>query len=411
MTFPSGQSLEKQKYLSNRVIILGRTLWEKGGSMKVLHTADWHIGKKLHGYDLLSDQAYILDQILNIAQTEAVDAIIIAGDLYDRSVPAEDSVRLLNQTIARWNLTEEIPLLAISGNHDSATRLATGTPWFHQANFYLHTKLEEAFTPVEFADTQFYLLPYFEPVDARIYFEDPTIRTIHAAMPKVLEKIQASFDPTKRHILVSHFFVAGSSKTDSETKIEVGGLDGINGALLKDFDYVALGHLHGKNALNLENARYSGSPLKYSLSEKDQKKGVWLIDTETTELSFRELVPLHEVREITASFAELLDPDYYTTIEREDYLALLLEDRAVIPNLMNRLRQVYPRIIQVERVNGYQTAVEKHIKAKNLKEKSPIDLAEEFFCEVSQNDMTSLQKEWIEMGLHKLNKEVSTDAS
>ncbi|MBX8938980.1 exonuclease SbcCD subunit D [Enterococcus gilvus] len=372
--------------------------------MKVLHTADWHIGKKLHGYDLLPDQAYILDQIKKIAKDEAVDAIVIAGDLYDRSVPSEDSVRLLNQTIADWNLTEQFPLLAISGNHDSATRLATGAPWFNQANFHLHTRLQEAFTPIEMKDTQFFLLPYFEPVDARIYFEDPDLRTIQAAMPKVIAKIQESFDPKKKHVLVSHFFVAGSSKTDSETKIEVGGLDGINGTLLQDFDYVALGHLHGKDALKMENARYSGSPLKYSLSEKDQTKGVWIVETETGEFSFRELSPLHEIQELQTSFEKLLTPAFYSTINREDYLSILLEDRAVIPNLMNQLRQVYPRIIQVERTNGFETAVETRLKTENIKEKSPISLTEDFFTEVSQNELTPQQKSWIEEGLHTILK-------
>ena len=367
--------------------------------MKVLHTADWHIGKKLHGYDLLPDQAYILDQIKKIAKDEAVEAIVIAGDLYDRSVPSEDSVRLLNQTIADWNLTEQFPLLAISGNHDSATRLATGAPWFNQANFHLHTRLQEAFTPIEMKDTQFFLLPYFEPVDARIYFEDPDLRTIQAAMPKVIAKIQESFDPKKKHVLVSHFFVAGSSKTDSETKIEVGGLDGINGTLLQYFDYVALGHLHGKDALKMENARYSGSPLKYSLSEKDQTKGVWIVETETGEFSFRELSPLHEIQELQTSFEKLLTPAFYSTINREDYLSILLEDRAVIPNLMNQLRQVYPRIIQVERANGFETAVETRLKTENIKEKSPISLTEDFFTEVSQNELTPQQKSWIEEGL------------
>ena len=328
--------------------------------MKVLHTADWHIGKKLHGYDLLPDQAYILDQILKIAKAEAVDAIMIAGDLYDRSVPSEDSVRLLNQT--------------------------------------------EAFNPIEMGDAQFYLLPYFEPVDARIYFEDPELRTIQAAMPKVIEKIKAGFDPAKKHILVSHFFVSGSSKTDSETKIEVGGLDGINGNLLTDFDYVALGHLHGKDALKMDNARYSGSPLKYSLSEKNQAKGVWILETDTGEFSFRELTPLHEIEELQASFAELLDPEFYATVDRENYLSILLEDRAVIPNLMNQLRQVYPRIIQVERANGFETAIETRLKTENIKEKSPIALTEDFFTEVSQDDLTALQKKWIEDGLHSILK-------
>ncbi|MFC4772240.1 exonuclease SbcCD subunit D [Enterococcus hermanniensis] len=377
--------------------------------MKVLHTADWHIGKKLHGYELLSDQAYILDQILNIAKEESVDAIIIAGDLYDRSVPSEDSVRLLNQTIAHWNLTEHIPLLAISGNHDSATRLATGAPWFDQSDFHLHTRLEEAFEPIEMGNTQFYLLPYFEPVDARIYFEDPELRTIQAAMPKVIEKLEASFDKNKKQVLVSHFFVAGSSKTDSETKIEVGGLDGINGQLLANFDYVALGHLHGKDALKMDNARYSGSPLKYSLSEKNQAKGVWVIDTETTEFYFRTVAPLYEIEEIQATFEKLLDPDFYLTIDRENYLSILLEDQVVIPNLMNQLRQVYPRIIQVERINGYEAETISRLSQKQLKEKSPIALTEEFFTEVAQSELTNQQKIWIEEGLHSLLKQGGSD--
>lgn len=372
--------------------------------MKVLHTADWHIGKKLHGYDLLPDQAYILDQILKIAKDEAVDAIVIAGDLYDRSVPSEDSVRLLNQTIAEWNLTHQFPLIAISGNHDSATRLATGAPWFNQAKFHLHTRLQEAFTPVEMENVQFYLLPYFEPVDARIYFEDSDLRTIQQAMPKVIEKMQESFDPAKRHILISHFFVAGSSKTDSETKIEVGGLDGINGRLLECFDYVALGHLHGKDALKMANARYSGSPLKYSLSEKDQTKGVWIVDTENGEFTFRPLTPLHEIQEIQASFTELLNPAFYSTIDREAYLSILLEDRAVIPNLMNQLRQVYPRIIQVERANGFETAMTTRLKKENIKEKSPIALTKDFFAEVSQDELTMKQEKWVEEGLHAILK-------
>ncbi|MGL9727712.1 exonuclease SbcCD subunit D [Enterococcus sp. DIV0756] len=372
--------------------------------MKVLHTADWHIGKKLHGYDLLPDQAYILDQILKIAKDEAVDAIVIAGDLYDRSVPSEDSVRLLNQTIAEWNLTQQFPLIAISGNHDSATRLATGAPWFNQAKFHLHTRLQEAFTPVEMENVQFYLLPYFEPVDARIYFEDSDLRTIQQAMPKVIEKMQESFDPAKRHILISHFFVAGSSKTDSETKIEVGGLDGINGRLLECFDYVALGHLHGKDALKIANARYSGSPLKYSLSEKDQTKGVWIVDTENGEFTFRPLTPLHEIQEIQASFTELLNPAFYSTIDREAYLSILLEDRAVIPNLMNQLRQVYPRIIQVERANGFETAMTTRLKKENIKEKSPIALTKDFFAEVSQDELTMKQEKWVEEGLHAILK-------
>ncbi|MGM0215506.1 exonuclease SbcCD subunit D [Enterococcus sp. AZ109] len=376
--------------------------------MKFLHTADWHIGKKLHGYDLLEDQAFILEQILTIARAEKVDAIVIAGDLYDRSVPSEDGVRLLNQTIAAMNLTEKIPLLAISGNHDSPTRLSTGAQWFAQSNFYLHTRLDQAFEPVIIQDTAFFLLPYFEPVDARIYFEDPTIRTIHEAMPLVVEKMKEQFEDQYKQVLVSHFFVSGSSRTDSETKVEVGGLDGINGSLLEVFDYVALGHLHNKNALNLSNARYSGSPLKYSLSEKDQKKGVWIVETnDQLILQFKELTPLRELKELQGEFSHFLDPSFYQKLNRDNYYSIKLEDRTIIPNMMNQLRKVYPYVLQVERLYGRENY--QQLSVKKLKEQTPIELTEDFFTTIVQKTPTTRQHKWIEQTFYQLIKKGGTE--
>ena len=153
---------------------------------------------------------------------------MIAGDLYDRSVPAVEAVEIFNEMMIQMNLKEHFPVLAISGNHDSSTRLETGGPWFNQTQFHLNTRLEQAFQPIEIDNTQFYLLPYFEPIAARLYFEDETIRTIQAAMEKVVAKMQESFLPNKKQVLVSHFFVAGSEKTDSETKLTVGGLDAVS---------------------------------------------------------------------------------------------------------------------------------------------------------------------------------------
>lgn len=367
--------------------------------MRFLHTADWHIGKKLHGYDLLVDQKDGLQKLLQLAKAEQVDAIVVAGDIYDRSVPSEESIRLVNQTIAEFNLTEGFPLLMIAGNHDSATRLSTGAPWFKETDFYLHTQLKEAFEPVILQDTAFYLLPYFEPIDARLYFQDDSIKTIQQAMTQVIEKIVTSFDPEKRHVLVSHFFVTGSLRTDSETNLEVGGLDGISSSLLAPFDYVALGHLHGKDALKVENARYSGSLLKYSLSEKNQIKGAYLVDTATRRFEFRALTPLHDVEELTGSFAEFLTPDYYQTLQRENYLALQLTDRAVIPNMMNQLRQVYPHLLQVERLNGRE--VTQQMARQDLKEKTPLALVEDFFTEITEEKLTPQQLDWIKASLEK----------
>lgn len=234
---------------------MGKTFLEVK-TLRFLHTADWHIGKKLHGYDLLVDQKEIIHQILDIALTQQVDAIVIAGDLYDRSVPSVEACELLNQTFIEMNLEKKLPILAISGNHDSAVRLSTGMPWYEQTDFHLYTDLKQSFEPVEIGDVQFFLLPYFEPIAARLYFAEESL-SLQAAIKKIIEKMRTAFDKNKKQVLVTHFFIAGSTRSDSETAVEVGGLNRISYELVQDFDYVALGHLHSKNALKTKNAFYS----------------------------------------------------------------------------------------------------------------------------------------------------------
>ncbi|MFV0560705.1 MAG: exonuclease SbcCD subunit D [Enterococcus sp.] len=367
--------------------------------MRFLHTADWHIGKKLQGYDLLEDQRKVLEDVLQIAKEEVVDAIVIAGDLYDRGVPPVDAVQMFNEQMVQWNLKEGFPILAISGNHDSSTRVSVGTSWFKHSAFFLNTQLKEAFEPITIKDVQFFLLPYFEPVAARLYFDDDSIRTIDQAIVPVLEKMREKFDSTKKQVLVSHFFVSGSTRSDSETKIEVGGLDGIPGELLNDFDYVALGHLHNKNALQQENARYSGSLLKYSLSEINQTKGVWIIDTEEQRREFREVAPLHELIEVTASFDELLQPEFIKTIDKEAYLQVYLTDRAIIPNMMSHLRRIYPRILGIQRINGREI---RDVKQKQTKQiRNPQTMATDFFSVMTGEPLTNNQQNWLDQALQE----------
>lgn len=374
--------------------------------MRFLHTADWHIGKKLHGYELLEEQQHAFEDILKIAKEEAVDAIVIAGDLYDRSVPSIEAINTFNQMIVKMNLEEQYPVFAISGNHDSSIRLETGGPWFAQSNFYLHTRLEQAFQPIEYNGTQFFLLPYFEPIAARLYFKNEEIRTIEQAMIAVINEIESRFNPNLSHVLVSHFFVAGSEKTDSETKLMVGGLDTIPTSLLVNFDYVALGHLHGKNALQASNARYSGSPIKFSLSEMNQTKGVWIVDTnhEETSFRFRELSPLRDLRQISGTFQELMSASFYEQENRQDYIHIQLTDRSIIPNMMNQLRQVYPRIIGVERLNGREKKIPSH-EDQQLQQQTPAELIAQFFKEVMKEPMTEQQSGWIKETLATIHQE------
>lgn len=364
--------------------------------MRFLHTADWHIGKKLHGYDLLADQKDSIEKIIHLAQTEAVDAIVIAGDLYDRSVPSVEAVEMLNQKLIEINLEKALPILAISGNHDSSGRLATGTPWFKQTNFHLHTQLKEAFVPIEMADTQFFLLPYFEPIAARLYFEDETLTTIQAAMKRVIAEMVSLFDETKKQVLVTHFFIAGGLRTDSETPIEVGGLNSVPADLLDVFDYVALGHLHSKNALKKDKARYSGSPLKFSLSEINDEKGVWIIDTEQMQPVFHPLTPLREMEKLEASFEKLRQPTFYQTLNRETFWQIVLTDRAVIPNMMNQLREVYPYILSVERLNGREAS---QPQQERPREQNPQQVVSTFFEEITGETLTEKQFAWLSEGL------------
>ena len=385
--------------------MIGRTFLG-GKNVRFLHTADWHIGKKLHGYDLLNDQKESINQIIEIAEKEKVEAIVIAGDLYDRAVPAVEAVELLNQKLIEINLEKKFPLLAISGNHDSASRLATGQPWYRLKNFQLHTKMTQAFEPIEFVDTQFFLLPYFEPMDASFYFQEE-IRTIQQAFEKVIPEIKKQFDPHKKHVLVTHFFITGSLRTESETTIEVGGLNGLSKELFKDFDYTALGHLHSKNAIRNGKIRYSGSPLKFSLSETNDEKGVFIVDTLTETVDFHPLKPIRDVKVLESSFQELLTPNYYQKLDRTCFWQFELKDRAIIPNMMNQLRSLYPFVLGVQRINGRNESV----KLQELQKRSgkPEEMLTSFFEDITGDSLTKSQLKWLQEGIQAANDQEVRD--
>ncbi|MCH5462679.1 exonuclease SbcCD subunit D [Lactobacillus sp. LC28-10] len=376
--------------------------------MKLLHTADWHIGRRLHGFDLTAEQQNAYAQIEQIAQEEQVDGMIIAGDLYDRRLPAETSVAMVDSMLQQLNLTDQIPIYAISGNHDSATRLATGTPWFKATHLYLHTDLSQAFQPVELSDTQLFLCPYFEPFDAQQYFSDDSLQHLDQAFERVVVEMKQHFDPTKKHVLVAHFFAAGSSTTDSETNLTVGGLAAVPTDLLTDFDYVALGHLHGKEALQSPTIRYSGSPVKFSLSEANQEKGVWIVDTayDPVRLTFKPITPIHDVQQVTSSFAELMNPDDNDTVDHEDYVGITLTDKQPIPNVMARLRDVFPRIVTLGRTDGFETQVRYHGESsKQIRQKSPMDLLDDFYEKVAKESLSPQQEKWAKAALKVAREE------
>ncbi|MBB1078798.1 exonuclease SbcCD subunit D [Limosilactobacillus sp. STM2_1] len=369
--------------------------------MRFLHTADWHIGKTLNNFSLLEDQQAMFKQIEQVAKENKVDAIVVAGDLYDRSIPNEAAVKTLNKMLQELNLCDHFPLLAISGNHDSATRLSTGQDWFAYQSFYLNTSLAGAFNPLTIKDTQFFLLPFFGIQEVRNYFDDDSIKNVNDAMKKITTEMTKYFAPNKTHVLVAHFFAAGSKRTaDSETLVEVGGLSAVATDTLAPFDYVALGHLHNRRALNNEKIKYSGSPMKFSVSEAKQEKGVWIVDTAPFSVKWVPLKPVHDIHLLKGNFAELIaDASNYPN---EDFYDIELTNKERIPDVLNKLREYYPRIVSLHRTHQAQQA-QFNFDKKRVQE-SPLDLLAEFYSQTMGSEMTSEQRAWAEKALTEVMK-------
>ncbi|WP_088840421.1 exonuclease SbcCD subunit D [Listeria sp. ILCC797] len=358
--------------------------------MKLLHTADLHLGKIVSGVSMLEDQTYILEQITEIIKREKVDGIIIAGDLYDRSVPPASAVDVLNDIFYEWNVTLGLPIFAISGNHDSAERLQFGAAWYEKTALYLAGKITDPVQKVAFQNAEIWLVPFHEPGVVREKFNDSDIRTYEDAMQKITDSIRARADKTKKQILVGHAFVAGGISSDSERQLAVGNVDRVSTNCFAGFDYVALGHLHHPHAITHPTIHYSGSPLKYSFSESKDKKSVRIVTLEET-LDVREvfLQPIRDMRIVSGSLSELT-----TNIldKKEDYLQVKLEDAGALLDPMGQLRKFYPNILHLERMR-HQMEDKLELKFDELMKKDDVALFDQFFEFAEGKSMTTAQKE------------------
>lgn len=366
--------------------------------MRFLHTADWHIGKKIYGYDLLNEQKEMVENIITMAKEHQVDAIVIAGDLYDRSVPSSESVALLNSLLFKINMEEKLPILAISGNHDSRTRLNTGTPWFTLNDFFLNTELSKSLEPIEIKNVQFYLLPYFDLFDLQQLF--PDVKTLQEGFDQVILEMKKTFHPEKKQVLVGHFFAVGAKKSESEIKVEVGGLQAISTDQLEAFSYVLLGHLHSKDALHHDKIAYSGSPFPYSLPEGAEKKGVYLVDTKENTRQFLPLPLKKNLRQLTDTFENFLQDEKYQPYEN-DYVGLHLADKKPILNVMIRLKERFPYLLEITREKMTQVTF---TKKESLKE-DPLKVFTDFYQEVTEENLTKTQEEILAHSLAHILKE------
>ena len=373
--------------------------------VKFLHTADWHIGRKLQGLDLLEDQQFVLENLITEMKKINPDFLIIAGDLYDRSVPSKEATKLLQELLVKINIGCNIPIFAISGNHDSRERLAIGEAWFSKHKFYLHTRLEQAFDKISYEDADIYLLPYFEPFEAREYFEDATLTTHNSATKRVIDEIYKNLDTNKTNILVAHTFVSGGLETDSEREISVGTVENVAVEVFDKFDYVALGHLHNPNAIKETRLKYSGSPMAYSFSEASQTKGMRLIEV-TKERYSEEFIPLKQKRKlhnISTSYEKVLTKEFQQNYDcKNNYFSMELSGLEGITDPLPRIKEYYPNVLILKQKRN--TGIDNEVKLdREMLTKSPLQLIEGFYNEQTDSELTEGQKQVLVNIIDKVN--------
>ena len=375
--------------------------------VKFLHTADWHIGRKLQGKDLLEDQQYVLNNLISKIDDTKPDFLIIAGDLYDRSVPSKETTTLLQEFLVKINIECNIPIFAISGNHDSRERLAIGEAWFSKHKFYLHTRLNQAFDKITIEDTDIYLLPYFEPFEAREYFEDDTLTTHNSATKRVIDEIYKNIDMSKTNILVAHTFVSGGLETDSEREISVGTVENVAVEIFEKFDYVALGHLHNPNAIKEERIKYSGSPMAYSFSEATQTKGMRLVEL-TKDIFTEEFISLEQKRKlhnISATYEEVFTKVFQQNFDcKNDYFSMELSGMEGVTDPLPRIKEYYPNTLILKQKRNDNSDSEIKFD-KEMLTKSPLELIEGFYNEQTGSELTVGQKRVLVNIIDKVNQD------
>ena len=351
--------------------------------MRFLHLSDLHLGKRVNEFSMLEDQAYILKEILNIIDEQKVEAVLIAGDIYDKVIPSAEAVRLLDDFLTRI-AARELPVFLISGNHDSAERIAFGSRLMSSRQIYLSPVFESDVEPVTISDRygeiNIYMLPFVKP---------SLVKRVYPAVQHM------QIDTDKRNILLAHQFVTGAVRCDSE-ELSVGGVDDVDASVFDGFDYVALGHLHGPQKIGKETVRYSGTPLKYSFSETNHKKAAVIVDVEEKgKINIQQIpfLPKHDMREIRGTYMEVTALDFYKDMNTDDYLHITLTDEEDIPDAIGKLRCIYPNIMKLSYDNLRTRAVGTVRGTAEVEEKSPMELLREFYEFQNNQPMTDEQEE------------------
>lgn len=366
--------------------------------MKLIHLSDLHLGKRVNEFSMLEDQEYILAEIMGIVREEGPDGMIIAGDVYDKAVPSAEAVRLFDEFLYQL-VKNGLQVFVISGNHDSPERIAFGSRIMGQRGVHLSPVYDGKVTPVtmtdEYGRVNLFLLPFIKPAHVRRFYPEEEIESYSAAVRTAISHMEVP--EGDRNILVTHQFVTGAVRSDSED-MSVGGMDQVDVSVISSFDYVALGHLHRPQNVGRETIRYCGTPLKYSFSEAGDKKSVTCVELRAKGDIFVKTIPLtprRDMRELKESYTELTAKSFYEGTDTEDYLHITLTDEEDVPDAIRKLRVIYPNIMKLDYDNCRTRSAAVPEAMERLENRSPLELFGEFYKQQNGQEMTEEQRRWI----------------
>ena len=368
--------------------------------MKFMHLSDLHLGKRVNEFSMLEDQVYILNKIVNIIDLEKPAAIILAGDIYDKPIPPAEAVELFDDFLYKLS-QRNLKVFIISGNHDSAERIAFGSRLFDKTGIYMSPVYNGTILPIElnddFGKINIYMFPFIKPIHVKRFFPDEEISSYTDAVSTVIKNFH--LDTGIRNILITHQFVTGASRTESED-ISVGGSDNVNADVFCDFDYVALGHIHRSQSCGSEYIRYSGTPLKYSFSESKDTKSITVVDIMEKgdiKLDFIPLTPLRDMVEIKGTYDELMLKSFYeNTTYPNDYVHITLTDENDILDVITRLRVVYKNIMKLDYDNQRTRSNSEINLINDMESKSPLELFDIFYDSRNGQPLNNEQREFME---------------
>lgn len=362
--------------------------------MRILHTADWHIGKIVNEFSMLEEQEAVLHDLVEEVKRLDIDVLIMAGDLYDRAIPPKEAVVLATKIFTRLVKEAGIPVLAIAGNHDSNERLEYGSELLSTSQLFIEGMVKKDIRKVTIDDVNFYLLPFADHVTIRQLLEDESIKDLQDATRAQIESIKETMNPDEVNILIAHGYIVNQTTdsvedSDSERPLSIGTAEYVEASLFEEFDYVALGHLHKAQKVKEEKIRYSGSPLKYSKSEVQHRKQHLLVEIEKNELIVHpvDIQPKRDMRVLRGTFNELMQG------ESEDYIFFELEDTTYVMDAMNQLRRRYPFAMGLEYVERKKRAEKKEQQVEEqLQKKSVLELFNDFYQEYTERPLEEQQE-------------------